>query len=103
MTKDPLEVLVKSHDYIEGYKNGLLEAHASKNEIANSLRELADKLTALGKNNRTHKSIKVYGILNGSLLLREKFETKDEAWARIEEICGDKINPIGSSFKIIHL
>jgi len=100
---DPLETLVRPHDWIEGYKEGVLEMAVQRNQLATELRDFADRLSRLDQDNRTNKDIRVFGIMNGTTLMRERFNDKADAWAKIEEMCGDKISPMQSKFRIIRL
>lgn len=100
-SKDPLSVLFKSHEYMEGYKEGRLEGALFLNKISIGFQTLLDKVNFMVGVRR--QKVKLYGIKNGDILLRKKFDTKDDAWTRIYEMCGEKIDPTKSSFRVVKL
>jgi hypothetical protein len=76
---DPLQSLVGTNDYSKGYDAG---KYYRENKLK---REILTK----------------YGIKSGSTLLNERFSDEDSARQRIVELCGTKIDPENSTFKVV--
>lgn len=104
---DPLEVLFKSSDFTEGFKAGVSEKANALFTITNDLRLLIVRIEAIimggHKRRDIKKKISLWGIKSGNILLKKHFNSKDEAWEELIEMCGDKIEPINSSFKVVRL
>jgi len=105
-SNDPLSVLVKSSDYMEGYKEGRIAYSKVVNKTALELRGIADHLDSsfdITRKKKGRPGVKIYGIKNRNILLSMSFDTKEEAWKKIYEICGDKIDPEDGHFKVVKL
>lgn len=101
--KTQLEDLVKSPEWIDGYKQGLLEKAQKFNKISIDLVRISEEIKSCIEKQLSKKNpIRAYAIFNGTQLMNKRFNTKDEAWDYVLEICGDKISPIGK-FKIVRI